>query len=87
MCSRMYNMEIVRAERLLRRAQRVYDKVIHQVDDDKDVLMRDVPQPPIKCSPMEDVEETQVILPTPPKTMIISVLVNGFYCPIQIQYA
>jgi hypothetical protein len=78
-------MEIAKAERNLRRAQRMYNKAIHQVDDDKDVLMRDIP--PIKCSPMEDVEETPVILPIPPKTMIISVLVNGFYCPIQIQYA
>jgi len=41
--------------------------------------------PPIKTEPM-DAEDTEVIIPTF-KTMTISVLLNGFYVPITLQYA
>ena len=75
-------MDIERAARLLRRAQRRYDTAIHQTDSDKDVIMGDLP---IKTEPM-DAEDTDVIIPTF-NTMTISVLVNGFYVPITFQYA
>ena len=75
-------MDIERAARLLRRAQRRYDTAIHQTDSDKDVIMGDLP---IKTEPM-DAEDTDVIIPTF-NTMTISVLVNGFYVPITFQSA
>ena len=77
-------MDVERATRLLQRAQRRYDTVIHQTDIDKDVIMRDLPIP-IKTDPM-DAEDTDVIIPTF-NTMTISVLVGGFYVPITLQYA
>lgn len=77
-------MDIERAARLLRRAQRRYDTAIHQTDSDKDVIMGDLPIP-IKTEPM-DAEDTDVIIPTF-NTMTISVLMNGFYVPITFQYA
>jgi hypothetical protein len=55
------------------------------VDSDKDVIMGHLPTPSIKTTPM-DAEDTEVIVPTF-KTMIVSVLVNGFYVPITLQYA
>ena len=77
-------MDVERAARLLRRAQRRYEAAIHQTDSDNDVIMGDLPTP-IKTEPM-DAEDTEVIVPTF-KTMIVSVLVNGFYVPITLQYA
>jgi len=71
-------MDIAKAERQLRRAQKRYEAAIHQVDSDKDVIMRD------QVTPMEGVEETPVILLTPPKTTLGYGLVNGFYCQIQV---
>ena len=75
-----YKMDISTAERQLRRAQKRYDAAIHRVDCDKDVIMRD----PQVYTPMEGVEETPVLLLTPPKTTLGYGLVNGFYCQIQI---
>jgi len=80
----MYKMDVDRASRLLRRAQRRYEAAIHQTDSDKDVIMGDLPIS-IKTEPM-DAEDTEVIIPTF-KTMTISVLLNGFYVPITLQYA
>ena len=71
-------MDIAKAERQLRRAQKRYEAAIHQVDSDKDVIMRD------QVTPMEGVEETPVILLAPPKTTLGYGLVNGFYCQIQV---
>jgi hypothetical protein len=45
-------MEIAKAEQRLRRAQQQYEAAIHQVDKDKDVIMRDIIQP----TPMEGVK-------------------------------
>ena len=78
-------MDIEVAARLLRRAQRRYEAAIHQTDSDKDVIMHDLPVY-IQTTPMEGVEDTEVILPTF-KTITVSILVNGFYMPITLQYA
>ena len=80
----MYKMDVDRASRLLRRAQRRYEAAIHQTDSDKDVIMGDLPTS-IKTEPM-DAEDTEVIIPTF-KTLVISVLIGGFYVPITLQYA
>lgn len=72
-------MDISKAERQLRRAQKRYDAAIHQVDSDKDVIMRD----PVTYTPMEGVEETPVVLLTIPTTLGYG-LVNGFYCQLQV---
>ena len=77
-------MDVDRATRLLRRAQRRYEAAIHQTDSDKDVIMGDLPTP-VKTVPM-DAENTEVIIPTF-KTITISVLLNGFYVPITLPYA
>ena len=77
-------MDVERAARLLRRAQRRYEAAIHQTDSDKDVIMGDLPTP-VKTVPM-DAENTEVIIPTF-KTITISVLLNGFYVPITLPYA
>jgi hypothetical protein len=81
----MHKMDVERAARLLRRAQRRYEAAIHQTDSDKDVIMGELPTPPIKTEPM-DAEDTEVIIPTF-KTMVISVLIGGFYVPITLQHA
>lgn len=44
-------MEIARAEQQLQRAQQRYDTAVHQVDNDNDVIMRDIVV--IQPTPME----------------------------------
>jgi hypothetical protein len=83
-----FGMDISTVERELRRAQRKYNRAIHQLDGDADVVMREAETPrPTKPTPMDDVEETPVILPTPLKVGTFWVLVNGFYTPMQLHYA
>lgn len=82
-----FGMDITTAERKLRRAQRKYDAVIHQVDGDSDVVMRDVRPPRPEKRVSMDAVDTPVIVPAPLKVGTFWILVNGFYTPVQLHYA